>query len=59
VVRASRPIWDQDECCGIPAFGITAQVTTPAASASFDNGAAEPTIFLNFDHTLPHDLRLE
>ncbi len=52
-------IWDEIEECGIPAFGIIAQVTAPTASAGFDDGTAVPTIFFNFDHTLPCDSYFE
>jgi hypothetical protein len=46
-------IWDEIQESGIPAFGVIAQVNVPTASAGFDDGTAIPTVFLNFDHTLP------
>jgi hypothetical protein len=52
-------IWDEMEDLGIPAFGIIGQVTAPTASAGFDDGTAQPTVFFNFDHTLPADSYFE
>jgi hypothetical protein len=52
-------IWKEEEECGIPAFGIIAQVTTPTASAGFDDGTAIPTLFFNFDYSLPCDSYFE
>lgn len=46
-------IWKEVEATGIPAFGVIAQVTVPTASSGFDDGTAIPTVFFNFDHTLP------
>ena len=54
-----RHIWAEDERSGLPAIGVIAQVTTPTASAGFDNGAAEPTVYFNFDHSLPADFAFE
>lgn len=48
-----KNIWKEVEESGIPAFGVIAQVTIPTASAGFDDGTAIPTLFFNFDHTLP------
>jgi len=53
-----RNIWDEDEQRGIPAFGIMGVLAIPTASANLDNGAAEPFLFFNFDHTLPFDWSL-
>jgi hypothetical protein len=52
-------IWDEVQESGLPAFGIIAQVTAPTASAGFDDGTAIPTLFFNFDHTLPWDSYFE
>jgi hypothetical protein len=52
-------IWDEVEECNIPAFGIIAQVTAPTASAGFDDGTAIPTVFFNFDYSLPCDSYFE
>lgn len=52
-------VWDEDEEGWLPALGIIAQVATPTASAGFDNGAAEPTVFFNFDKALPLDFDFE
>ncbi|MBI3462226.1 MAG: transporter [Planctomycetes bacterium] len=54
-----RHIWDEVEDWGIPAFGVIAQVSAPTASAGFDDGTAIPTVFFNFDHTLPADSYFE
>lgn len=53
-----RTMWDEDEQAGIPAFGIMGVLAIPTASAHLDNGAAEPFLFFNFDHTLPFDWSL-
>ena len=52
-------IWAEVEECSIPAFGIIAQVTAPTASAGFDDGTAIPTVFFNFDYSLPCDSYFE
>jgi len=52
-------IWAEVEECCIPAFGIIAQVTAPTASAGFDDGTAIPTVFFNFDYSLPEDAYFE
>jgi hypothetical protein len=52
-------VWEEVEECWIPAFGVIGQVETPTASAGFDDGTAVPTLFLNFDHTLPADSYFE
>lgn len=52
-------VWDEDKDGWLPAMGIIAQVTTPTASAGFDDGAATPTIFFNFDKGLPMEFDFE
>ena len=54
-----RHVWDEDKDGWLPAFGIIAQVKTPTGSNAFDNNAAEPTIFFNFDRSLPFEFDFE
>lgn len=52
-------MWEEREEAHIPALGIIVQVQAPTASAGFDNGTAEPTVFFNYDWSLPHDFAFE
>jgi hypothetical protein len=54
-----RHVWDEDKEGWLPALGIIAQVKTPTTFDRFDNGAAEPTIFFNFDKGLPFEFDFE